>query len=58
MLTPERQQYIIEKINQYKTANKGIRTYLGASAGKENFYKRFGFETRADAGLGPGMVLF
>ena len=49
---------LIEKINQYKTVNKGIRTYLGASAGKENFYTRFGFETRADAGLGPGMVLF
>ena len=49
---------LIEKINEYKKVNNGIRTYLGASAGKEDFYKRFGFETRADAGLGPGMVLF
>ena len=49
---------LIEKIDQYKTVNKGIRTYLGASVGKEDFYKRFGFETRADADLGPGMVLF
>ena len=49
---------LIEKINGYKKVNNGIRTYLGASAGKEDFYKRFGFETRADAGLGPGMVLF
>lgn len=49
---------LIEKINNYKKVNSGIRTYLGASAGREDFYKRFGFETRADAGLGPGMVLF
>ena len=49
---------LIEKINDYKKVNSGIRTYLGASAGKEDFYKRFGFETRAGAGLGPGMVLF
>ena len=49
---------LIEKINQYKEVNKGIRTYLGASAGKEDFYKLFGFHTRAEAGLGPGMVLF
>ena len=49
---------LIEKINGYKKVNNGIRTYLGASAGKEDFYKRFGFETRAGAGLGPGMVLF
>ena len=45
-------------MNNYKKVNSGIRTYLGASAGREDFYKRFGFETRADAGLGPGMVLF
>ena len=49
---------LIEKINEYKKVNNGIRTYLGASAGKEDFYKRFGFDTRAGAGLGPGMVLF
>ena len=49
---------LIEKVNEYKKVNNGIRTYLGASAGKEDFYKRFGFETRAGAGLGPGMVLF
>ncbi|MBQ8604246.1 MAG: GNAT family N-acetyltransferase [Oscillospiraceae bacterium] len=49
---------LIEEVNEYKQINKGIRTYLGASRGKEDFYRRFGFETRADAGLGPGMVLF
>ena len=30
---------LIEKINDYKKVNSGIRTYLGASAGKEDFYK-------------------
>lgn len=49
---------LVEKVNEYKQINKGIRTYLGASRGKEDFYRRFGFETRAGAGLGPGMVLF
>ena len=49
---------LVDKVNEYKKVNPGIRTYLGASRGKEDFYKRFGFSTRADAGLGPGMVLF
>ena len=34
-----------------------MRTYLGASKGKEKFYEKFGFITRIDAGLGPGMIL-
>ena len=29
--------------------------YLGASAGKEQFYKKFGFRTRPYAGIGAGM---
>lgn len=32
--------------------------YLGASSGKEEFYKKFGFVTRKEAGLGSGMILF
>ena len=51
-------EHIVSKVNEYKKVNPGIRTYLGASRGKEDFYRRFGFETRAGAGLGPGMVLF
>lgn len=49
---------LLEKVMEYKKVNPSIRTYLGASLGKENFYKRFGFATRKDASLGEGMVLF
>lgn len=49
---------LINKVKEYKIANPSIRTYLGASSGKEEFYKRFGFVTRKDANLGEGMVLF
>ena len=49
---------LLEKVMEYKKVNPGIRTYLGASLGKEDFYKRFGFTTRKDASLGEGMVLF
>ena len=34
---------LIEKINEYKKINPDIRTYLGASKGKESFYEKFGF---------------
>ncbi len=46
------------KINEYKIINPNIRTYLGASKGKEEFYERFGFKTRSNADLGEGMILF
>ena len=42
---------IIEKVNEYKKENNEIRTYLGASKGKEDFYKKFGFITRKEADL-------
>lgn len=48
---------IIEKVNEYKKVNDDIRVYLGASKGKEDFYKRFGFITRKEANLGEGMIL-
>lgn len=48
---------IVKKILEYKQINRDLRAYLGASAGKEEFYKRFGFITREEAGLGAGMVL-
>lgn len=51
-------RYLISKVNDFKIDNVGIRTYLGASKGKDSFYKKFGFITREDAGLGAGMVLF
>ncbi len=49
---------LLEKINEYKIINPNIRTYLGASKGKEEFYKKFGFKTRSEADLGEGMILF
>ncbi len=49
---------LLDKINEYKQMNSDIRTYLGASKGKEQFYEKFGFKTRASADLGEGMILF
>lgn len=49
---------LVSKIQEYKKYSPDIRTYLGASKGKEGFYKNFGFITREEADLGPGMVLF
>ena len=48
---------LLEKIEEYKKVNPNIRTYLGASKGKEEFYKKFGFKTREEADLGEGMIL-
>ena len=48
---------LLEKINQIKLENPYVRVYLGASKGKEEFYKKFGFITREEAGLGKGMIL-
>ena len=49
---------LLKKINEYKKINPAIRTYIGPSLGRESFYKKFGFKTRKEAGLGGGMVLF
>lgn len=49
---------LLDKINEYKKLNPNIRTYLGASKGKEKFYEKFGFKTRNEVNLGEGMVLF
>jgi len=48
---------LLEKINELKKENPNMRVYLGASKGKEDFYKKFGFIERINAGLGAGMVL-
>lgn len=47
---------IIEKIEDIKKENSDVRVYLGASKGKEGFYKKFGFIERQDADLGAGMI--
>lgn len=49
---------LIEKINEYKKVNPEIRTYLGATKGKENFYEKFGFISRPNEDLGAGMILY
>lgn len=49
---------LIEKINEYKKINPEIRTYLGASKGKEHFYEKFGFVSRPNKELGAGMILY
>lgn len=48
---------ILEKVNEYRGVNPGIRVYLGASKGKESFYEKFGFVNRPNEKLGAGMVL-
>lgn len=67
MVIPEYQQQkvgtkimnaLLTKVNEYKKVNPNIRTYLGASKGKEEFYEKFGFKTRSSVDLGEGMVLF
>ena len=49
---------LLEQINEYKKVNPNIRTYLGASKGKESFYEKFGFVTRPNENLGAGMILY
>jgi GNAT superfamily N-acetyltransferase len=48
---------LLEKIKEIKKENSDLRTYLGASKGKEKFYEKFGFIKRIDADLGYGMIL-
>ena len=49
---------LLKKINGYKKINPNIRTYLGASKGKESFYEKFGFISRPNENLGSGMILY
>lgn len=48
---------LLKKVSEYQQVNPNIRTYLGADLNKENFYRRFGFKTRKEENLGPGMIL-
>ena len=47
-----------KEIEEYRKVNPYIRAYLGASKGKEGFYEKFGFVSRPNDDLGPGMVLY
>lgn len=48
---------LLEEIKKIKKENPDLRTYLGASKGKEKFYEKFGFIKRIDVDLGYGMIL-
>ena len=43
------------KIDEIKQVNPNVRVYLGSSKGKEECYKKNGYITREEAGLGEGM---
>ena len=48
---------LLEKVHEIKKENPSLRVYLAATKGREEFYERFGFVKRIDAGLGYGMIL-
>lgn len=48
---------LLKKVEEYKKINPNIRTYLGASKGKEGFYEKLGFVSRPNEELGAGMIL-
>ena len=48
---------LLEKIETIKKENPSLRVYLGATKGKEEFYKKLGFVTRKEYGLGEGIIL-
>lgn len=48
---------LLEYVEKIKIKNPDLRLYLGASKGKEDFYKKFGFVTRNEYGIGEGMIL-
>ena len=48
---------MMERIEKFKEeVNPDIRVYLGAVKGKEEFYEKFGFIKREEAGLGEAMI--
>ena len=49
---------LLEQVDRYKKVNPDIRTYLGASKGKEGFYEKFGFISRPNDKLGADMILY
>ena len=48
---------LLDKVKEIKKVNPDMRVYLGASKGKEEFYRKFGFIERKEADLGAGMLL-
>ena len=65
MLKPEYQgqgigkkkmEKLLNKVEELRKENPDLLLYLGASKGKEGFYKKYGFITREEADLGSGMI--
>ena len=48
---------LLDKVKEIKKINPDMRVYLGASKGKEDFYRKFGLVDRKEASLGAGMFL-
>lgn len=48
---------LLDKVEEIKKVNPEMRVYLGASKGKEGFYRKFGFIERKEFNLGAGMIL-
>lgn len=47
---------LMDKVKEYQEINPYVRTYVGPDFNKEGFYRQFGFITRKEAHLGPGMI--
>lgn len=47
---------LLSKVEELRKENPDLLLYLGASKGKEDFYRKCGFITREEAGLGAGMI--
>ena len=48
-------QMIMDYLHTHVNQQWSIMTVLVATKGKEEFYKKFGFEERPNEKLGPGM---
>jgi len=51
-------QKVMDYVNNYLQEGQHVIVGLFASTGKENFYEKFGFETRPNKELGAGMSQF
>ena len=49
-------QKLLSKVEEIRKENPDLLLYLGASKGKEDFYRKCGFITREEANLGAGMI--
>lgn len=47
---------LLKKVKELKVKNPNLRLCLNAVKNKEGFYKKFGFVTREEVGLGSGMI--